>query len=278
VAAERQAKDLGRHQPRAGPRAQTRFFDHFLKGEANGQLDVPLVRIEVRSDADTVTSVRHEQQWPPAATVWARWQLHPDGRLDESVAEGGARSFRTRGRGLAYTHRFKADTEVVGPMCLRLSVELKGGGDVHVFAGIRKLRDGRPVAFEGAYGFRGALVTHGIRKASHHVIGTDGGPRDDIAEPLPPRQIVPVDIELLPSATLFRAGEELQLLIRGRWFYARNPFTGQFPAYYEKSPRGRCTVHLGLAVDGYLDIPIQGGTAADAGSALPLTVKESNGG
>lgn len=152
----------------------------------------------MRSDADTVTSVRHEQQWPPAATVWARWQLHPDGRLDESAAEGGARSFRTRGRGLAYTHRFKADTEVVGPMRLRLSVELKGGGDVHFFAGIRKLREGRPVAFEGAYGFRGALVTHGMRKASHHVIGTDGGPRDDIAEPLPPRRIVPVDIECYP--------------------------------------------------------------------------------
>lgn len=63
---------------------------------------------------------------------------------------------------------------------------------------------------------------------------------------------------MLPSATLFLAGEELQLLIRGRWFYARNPFAGQFPAYYEKSPRGRCTVHLGPAVDGHLDIPIQG--------------------
>lgn len=245
-----------------GLAAQTRFFDHFLKGEANGQLDLPPVRLEVRSDADTVTSVRHEQQWPPAATVWTRWQLQPNGRLDDSVSREGAQPFRTRGRGLVYTRRFETDTEIVGPMRLRLSVELKNGGDMCVFAGVRKLRDGRPVAFEGAYGFRGALVTHGIRKASHHVTRTDGAPRDDVAQPLRPRQIVPVEVELPSSATLFRAGEKLQLVIRGRWFYARNPLTGQFPAYYEKSPRSRCTVHLGPTVDGYLDIPIQPGTTS----------------
>lgn len=47
-------------------------------------------------------------------------------------------------------------------------------------------------------------------------------------------------------------------------FYARNPFTGQFPAYYEKSPRGRCTVHLGPSADSHLEIPVQA-RAASAG-------------
>ncbi|HEX6338810.1 MAG TPA: CocE/NonD family hydrolase [Jiangellaceae bacterium] len=247
---------------RDGLAAQTRFFDHFLNGEANDQPDLPPVRLEIRSDADTVTSVRYERHWPPQATVWTRWRLHPDGRLDESPSLGGRKSFRTRGRGLVYTHRFTADTEIVGPMRLRLSVEVEGGGDAHLFAGVRKLRRGRPVAFEGAYGFRGALVTHGIRKASHHVIGPGGTPRDDVAEPLLPGQIVPVEIELLPSATFFRSGEDLELVIQGRWFYARNPFTGQFPAYYEKSPRGRCAVHLGPSADSHLEIPVQPGTAS----------------
>lgn len=241
-----------------GLAAQSRFFDHFLKGEPNGQLDVPPVRLEVREDADTVTSVRHEQQWPPAATAWTRWHLHPEGRLAGEEPLGSAHvSFWTRRSGVVFTYRFQADTEIVGPMRLRLAVEVDGGGDVNLFAGVRKVRAGRPVAFEGAYGFRGSLVTHGIRKASHHLPGPHGRPRDDVAKVLRSGQVVPVDIELLPSATLFRAGEQLQLEVRGRWFYARNPFTGQFPAYYEKSPRGRCHLHLGTDAGSYLDIPEQ---------------------
>lgn len=240
-----------------GLAAQSRFFDHFLKGKENGQLEVPPIRLEVRSDADTVTSIRYEHKWPPPATDWIRWWFHPDGRLDESKPTTGKQSFRMRGHGLHYSHRFDADTEIIGPMSTRLSISLPNGGDVCLFVGVRKVRNGRIVAFEGAYGFRGGMVTHGIRKASLHIAGLDGQPRDDIAQFLAPNQIVPVDIELMPSATLFRPGEELQVVVSGRWFYARNPFTGQFPAYYEKSPRGLCNIHLGSAESGYLDVPVQ---------------------
>jgi len=220
-------------------------------------LEVPPIRLEVRSDADTVTSIRYEHKWPPPATDWIRWWFHPDGRLDESKPTTGKQSFRMRGHGLHYSHRFDADTEIIGPMSTRLSISLPNGGDVCLFVGVRKVRNGRIVAFEGAYGFRGGMVTHGIRKASLHIAGLDGQPRDDIAQFLAPNQIVPVDIELMPSATLFRPGEELQVVVSGRWFYARNPFTGQFPAYYEKSPRGLCNIHLGSAESGYLDVPVQ---------------------
>lgn len=240
-----------------GLAAQRRFFDHFLKGEDTGQLAVPPVRLEVRADADTVTSVRTEHQWPPAATAWERWNLHPDGRLDPSLPLEGVRSFRSRGRGLRFTHHFESDTEIVGPMRLRLPVSLARGGDACLFVGVRKVRDGREVAFENAYGFRGSLVAHGIRRLSHHVRGADGRPRDDLAEDLVPGQVAAVEIDLLPSASLFEAGSELRLEIAGRWFYARNPFTGQFPAYYERSGRGRCTVHLGPESGAWLEVPTQ---------------------
>lgn len=240
-----------------GLAAQRRFFDTFLKGEDSGQLALPPVRLEVRTDADTITSVRDESQWPPAATAWERWSLHADGRLDPAVPLPATRSMRTRGRGLRFIHRFDAETEIVGPMRLQLSVSLARGGDACLFVGVRKVRNGLQVAFENAYGFRGGLVTHGIRRVSHHVRGVDGRPRDDIAQNLRPGQMVPVEIELLPSATLFEAGSELHLEIRGRWFYARNPLTGQFPAYYERSGRGRCTVHLGPDVDCHLEVPVQ---------------------
>lgn len=242
--------------------AQARFFDHFLAGADNGQELLPPVRLEVREDADTVTSVRHEQRWPPAGTTWLRWHLRDDATLGAAPSAPGTATFHTRRGAAVFAHRFPADTEVVGPMRLRLAVEARGATDVCVFAGVRKLRAGRPVAFEGAYGFRGPLVTHGMRKASLHHVDEGGAPRDDVATGLRPGQVVGLDIELMPSATLFRAGEELQLEIRGTWFHARNPLTGQFPAYYERSPRGRCVLHLGGDHEAYLEVPV---TTSDEG-------------
>lgn len=234
--------------------AQSRFFDHFLTGADNDQPDQPRVRLEVRSDADTITSVRGEQQWPPAATRWQRWHLDPAaGALADRAPEvPGVASFDTRRGRVPFTHRFTTDTELVGPMRLRLTVEAKGCTDPYLFAGVRKLRGGRPIAFESAYGFRGSLVTFGMRRASLR-----NSPVDETAEPLHTGEVVTLDIDLHPSATLFRAGEELQLDIRGRWFYGRFPLTSQFPAYYEKSPHGRCLLHTGSDADAYLDVPLQ---------------------
>lgn len=136
-------------------------------------------------------------------------------------------------------------------MLLRLTVEAEGCSDLYLFAGVRKLGGGRPVAFESSFGFRGSLVTFGMRKASHrrHT--------DDTTQLLHPGEVVTVDLGLHPSATLFRAGEELELLLRGRWFYGRFPLTSQFPAHYEKGPRGRCLLHIGSNAPAYLDVPLQ---------------------
>ena len=37
-------------------------------------------------------------------------------------------------------------------------------------------------------------------------------------------------------------GEEIRLVLGGRWLHPRNPITGQFPAAYEPSPD--CTVRV----------------------------------
>ena len=43
---------------------QQRFFDYFLKGEKNGMLDVPSVRLEVRDTGPTIHAVKAEQHFP----------------------------------------------------------------------------------------------------------------------------------------------------------------------------------------------------------------------
>ena len=65
-----------------------------------------------------------------------------------------------------------------------------------------------------------------------------------------------VDIPLGPSATLFRAGEQLRLVVAGRWLWPRNPLTGQFPAAYERGPRAECTMHWGPERVARLLIPV----------------------
>ena len=49
---------------------QARFFDHFLRDQDTGLLDEPSIRLEVRGNRDTVTSVRHVPCWPPSDTTW----------------------------------------------------------------------------------------------------------------------------------------------------------------------------------------------------------------
>ncbi|MBV8928752.1 MAG: hydrolase, partial [Mycobacteriaceae bacterium] len=58
-----------------------------------------------------------------------------------------------------------------------------------------------------------------------------------------------------PSSTLFRAGEQLRLVVAGRWLAPRNPLTGNFPANYASTARGRVTLHWGPSHDAHLLIP-----------------------
>lgn len=77
----------------------------------------------------------------------------------------------------------------------------------------------------------------------------------DTFEPLQPGQVVPVEIELLPSATIFRRGDVLRLDVQGRWFFHRDPLRGQFPAAYQPSPPGAVVLHVGGGYDAHLLVP-----------------------
>ena len=81
-------------------------------------------------------------------------------------------------------------------------------------------------------------------------------PTFDHRQPLAPAEVVPVDIALGPSATRFRAGGTLRLVVAGRWLWPRNPFTGQFPTAYQRGPSGRCTLHWGPDRQARLLVPV----------------------
>ena len=118
------------------------------------------------------------------------------------------------------------------------------------------------VPFEGSYGYGFDRVTTGWLKATLRKLNsarsTPWRPVHsyDEAQPLKPGEIVPLDIVLLSSATFFRKREQVRLVIQGRWFTPPNPLFGQFPAAYERGPRGYCVLHCGGERGARLTIPV----------------------
>jgi uncharacterized protein len=240
--------------------AQLRFFDRYLRGH-----DVPApprVRLEVRDSRDVIASVREEDGWPLERTEWTPLYLTAAGLAATPPSAAGHITFDMRSQGACWEWTAAADTELTGPMALRLWVEAHGADDIDLFAGVEKWRGGSYIPFEGSYGFGRDRITSGWLKASLRSLDEQNSrPFDPVPalshrEPLAPGQVVRADIALGPSATFFRAGETLRLVIAGRWLWPRNPLTGQFPAAYQKGPKGKITLHWGPQHQARLLVPV----------------------
>ena len=230
-------------------RAQLAFLDRHVRG--TGTAELPPVRLEVRESRDVIADVRAESAWPLPATQWTALHLTDTGLSAEPSTKDGSISFDTHRSGARFGWIVPRDTELTGPMALRLFVEMDGRDDVDLYVGVEKWRGSEYVPFEGSYGFGRDRVATGWMRASMRALDPEASePYDPVPtyarrDALRAGQIVQVDIPLGPSATLFRAGEQLRVVVAGRWLWPRNPLTGQFPAAYERGPRGISTLHWG---------------------------------
>ena len=239
--------------------AQLQFFDRHLR-----QLEVPAlprVRLEVRESRDVVTEVRTETDWPLPGTEWTPLYLSSRGLTGEPPVAAGSIGFDLRKDGVRFGWTVADDVEITGPAALRLWASVDGADDIDFVVGIEKWCRGKQVPFEGSYGYGRDRVSTGWQKASLRALDTEAStPSQPVhtfttRQPLTPGQIVPVDIALSPSATAFRQGEQLRLVIAGRWLSPTNPLTGQFPARYQRGPAGRCTLHWGPTQPSRLLLP-----------------------
>jgi uncharacterized protein len=237
---------------------QLKFFRDVLDGGSASRS----VRLEVREDRDTITAVREESEWPLARTRWQPMYLAEAGALTaEQPPTAGSVTFETDSRAASFSWTIPADIELTGPMVARLWVELDGCDDANLFVGVEKWRDGRFVEFEGSYGYGRDRVSTGWQRVALRALDPElSKPWEPVAtctepQPLSAGEVVAVEVALGPSATLFRAGEQLRLLVAGRWLCQRNPLIGQMPAAYRNSPRGRVTLHWGPSYDAHLLIP-----------------------
>ncbi|WP_198668745.1 CocE/NonD family hydrolase [Homoserinimonas sp. OAct 916] len=240
--------------------AQLQFFDRYLK-----QKDVPTLpplRLEVRESAHEIVAVRAEQEWPLARTVWTDLYLADEGVLRPSPGDEGRIRFELRRTAAAFTWTVGENVELTGPLALKVWLSLERVDDANIFVGVEKRRAGRAVDFEGSYGYGRDCVASGrLRVALRELdedLSTPQQPEHTFrtAQPLAHGEIVPLEIPLTGSSTLFRAGDELRVLVAGRYLQPRNPLFGHFPAHYVPSEPGYGIVHFGGEHPSRLLVPV----------------------
>ncbi|MEM6723957.1 MAG: CocE/NonD family hydrolase C-terminal non-catalytic domain-containing protein, partial [Bacteroidota bacterium] len=64
-------------------------------------------------------------------------------------------------------------------------------------------------------------------------------------------EIVPVEIEILPSSTIFRKGEQLQVVIQGR-----DVVTLPSMGHHYSVNKGTHTIYTGVEFDAHLMVPV----------------------
>lgn len=237
---------------------QTAFFDHFLKGEDNGFEARPSVRIEVR---DTLKdySVRFEDTWPLPSTLETPFYLGADGQLADRLPAIAERSaYEARDGAIAFRKTFDQDTELTGNMKLKLWVEAEGARDMDLFIAIKKYdRDANEVTFYGKAGYARTPAALGWLRVSQRELDLE---RSTPLQPfltherslkLSRGDIVPVEIEILPSSTLFRAGETIEVAIQGRDHFEHHALTHE-----NTVNAGTHVIHFGGEYDSHLLAPV----------------------
>ncbi len=240
---------------------QERFFDHFLKGASNGMDDLQPVRLEVRESLDSY-EVRYENEWPIARTQYQTLYLDAAlGELNQSPPEQAAAADYDPGYGGAtFNLVFDQDTEITGNMKLKLWVSASEGEDMDLFVGVKKLDvRGEEVNFYAKTGYTlGPAAMGWLRVSERELDQEKSTPWQPVLthenpQPITANEIVSVEIEILPSSTLFRAGESLQLVIQGADLF-EHPLMAH--EYASEVNLGTHSIHTGEQYDSHLLMPV----------------------
>jgi predicted acyl esterase len=245
---------------------QRAFFDHFLKVPGTTVPTWPKVRIEVRERAN-VGAMRAESEWPLARTVYRKLYLDATTATlhDSVIAQPGAVHYDpTNPAGRAtFDYVFDETTELTGHMKLKLVVEAIGSDDMDLFVAIQKLdASGTPAPFVFYAMMENGSVALGWLRVSHRELDLA---RSTPEQPfhthlreqrLQPGERVPVEIEIWPSSTLFRAGERLRVVVQGQDVHRDALPNAPFARHENTRNHGVHVIHTGGATDAHLLIPV----------------------
>lgn len=264
-----------------GVRLQKRFFDHFLKGAANGWDRERRVQLLIRH-ADGGFVERQEDEWPIARTQWTTLHLDPSTGLLATERSGTEMTvaYDMLGDGVDFlTTPFIERTEITGPVALKLSAS-STTDDMDVFAILRLFdADGEEVTLQGTLD-PNTPIAQGWLRASHRELDTERSepyrPYHSHLhhQPLEPGTIYQLDIEIWPTCIVIPAGYRLMLTVRGKDYEYPGELS-DFATTFHQAHRGvgpfrhidardgsdarfagRVTIHSGGEHDSHLLLPI----------------------
>ena len=162
-----------------------------------------------------------------------------------------------------FSHSFDKDTELTGHMKLRLWVETREADDMDLFVAIQKFdAGGNYVPFTWYALYENGPVALGWLRASHRALDKERSTPwqpvhpHDREEPLAAGVPVAVDIEIWPSSCIYRKGEQLRVVVKGRDIYEEAPETQPFLLHEDTRNRGRHILHTGGEYDSHLLVPV----------------------
>jgi predicted acyl esterase len=147
-------------------------------------------------------------------------------------------------------------------MKLKLWVKADGSDDLDLFAAIEKFdRTGDIVRFQFFGNHEDGPVALGWLRVSHRELDEKKStPYQPIHKhkreiKLKPGEIVPVEIEILPSGTLFERGEKLRVVVQGSDIY-NYPEEYHSDGHTETVNKGEHVIYTGGKYDSHLLVPV----------------------
>lgn len=237
-----------------------KFFDRYLKLERNGWELTPKVRIEVQDayDYDYQTD-RPEENFPLKRTQYEKLYLDAsDMSMKAAPVDNEAKvSYESNTGEVCFDYTFEEETELTGYLKLRLWVEADGHDDMDLFINVQKLStkgEFLPITLFGEPhpGAWGKMRVS--RRKLDEKLSTDYNPvqAHTCDEKLSPGEIVPVDIEIVPTSRIWHKGQKIRVQVAGR--YIREDWFE--PLCWDTDNKGNHIIHTGGKYDSFLQIPV----------------------
>ncbi len=257
-------KEWETYYAREGLELQKRFFDCFLIGHENGMRETPRVRIEVR-DYFYDGRDRYFDDFPVPETDYRPLYLDAEnGSLNGSPVANQSHTRYSAQKTVSeidstkWEYTFDDAVDIIGHMKLKLWVNAEGADDLDLHVAIKKFdKYGNEVYFPDFQHIEDGLAASGWLRVSHRELDEEKSTpwqpwlKHERLLKLGPDEIVPCEVEILASATGFRSGEKLQLIVQG---YDIIDVFNRFK-HEETVNSGHHVIHTGGEYDSHLLVP-----------------------
>ncbi|MCJ0950843.1 CocE/NonD family hydrolase [Mammaliicoccus sciuri] len=251
---------------------QKEFFDYYLKGIENDWKDTPKVSYEVR-DKFYRGNTKTATNFPlPNTKETALYIDGSDMTLKDLKPEASTKvSYNSESEDkdeVRFNKVFNEDTELTGNMKLKLWVSAEEADDMDLFVGIKKInKQGEEVNFPDFNHIEHGQVASGWLRVSHRELDTEKSTplqpwhKHETELKLAKNEIVPVEIEILPSSTLFKKGEQLQVVVKASEVVKGNSTPGLKTRYEHEETvnKGVNNIYAGGKYDSHILIPVING-------------------